>query len=218
LLRRSRFALLVLGLSCVAASAAQADSILYQIAVGNTAVAPYTGPYADVTVNRTSSTMATITFSSNNDGVYTYLFGDGGSVDVNVNATSWTLGSVSGSNGGTGFSVGSFSDGGSGNVDSFGVFNQTVNDFDGFMHAADTVQFTITNNSGSWATAADVLAPNSQGRVAAAHIFVCSGAGTCNQADGAVVTGFAAVPEPSTLALVLLGGSLLGVRTRARRS
>jgi PEP-CTERM motif len=208
---------LVLGLWLVGPSGAKADSILFQITAGNTAISPYSGPYADVTVNRTSSTTATITFSSNTVGLYTYLFGNGGSVDVNVNASSWTLGSFSGSNSGTGFSPGPFSDGGSGNIDSFGIFNQTVNSFDGYMHSSSLVSFVITNTSGTWASASDVLTPNSQGSVAAAHIFVC-GPGTCDAGTPALATGFAAVPEPSTLALVVLGGSLLGVRQRRPRS
>lgn len=208
----------MLGLLLVGPSGARADSILYQLSLGNAAISGYAGPYADVTVNRTSLTAATITFTSDSVAGNTYLLGDGASGAVNVNAATWTVGSFVVSNGGIGFTPGPLSDGGSGNVDGWGVFNQTVNSFDGYTHSADVVQFTITNTSGSWATAADVLTPNADGYVAAAHIFVCSGAGSCNASSGALATGFAAgvVPEPSTLSLVLLGGSLLGVRRRSR--
>jgi hypothetical protein len=174
-------AILTLALLLAGASGATADSILYPVTAGNTAISGYAGPYADVTVDRTSATTATITLTSDTVGGNTYLFGDGSSAAVNVNAASWTLGSFVASNAGTGFSPGALSDGGSGNVDGFGVFNQTVNSFDGFMHAADFVQFTITNTSGTWADAASVLTPNADGNVAAAHIFVCTGTGTCNQ-------------------------------------
>jgi hypothetical protein len=213
--------LALLGVLAVGAAAARADSIPYLISAGNTAVSAYPGPYAEVLVDLTSSTMATITFTSNSVGGYTYLFGDGASAAVNVNATSWTVGSFAASNAGTGFSPGTLSNGGSGNVDSFGVFNQTVNDFDGFMHAADSVQFTITNTSGTWATAGDVLTPNADGNVAAAHLFVCSadGYGNCNQADGALTTGFASqVPEPSTALLVGVASSILAARRPRRRN
>lgn len=205
-------------LALIGAPAAQADSIVYQITAPNTVVSPYSGPYADVTVDRTSGTTATITFSSNTVAGNTYLFGDGSSVDVNVNAAGWTIGSISSSNSGTGFSPGTFTDGGSVNVDSFGVFNQTVNDFDGFMHAADTVSFLLTNSSGSWASAGDVLVANTAGFQAAVHLFVCADSGSgCDQSAGALVTGYAAVPEPSTFALVLMGLTALAARRSLRR-
>lgn len=206
------------GLALIGAPAAQAAPIVYQLTAPNTALSPYSGPYADVTVDLTTGTTATITFSSNTVAGNTYLFGDGSSVDVNVNATSWTIGSISSSNGGTGFTPGTFSDGGSLNVDSFGVFNQTVDDFDGFSHAADTVSFVLTNTSGSWASAADVLGANSDGFWAAAHVFVCADSGSgCDQSAGALVTGFAAVPEPSTLALLLMGVTALAAHRSRRR-
>src|SRR5260221_13816806 len=116
--------------------------------------------------------------------------GDGSSVAVNVNATSWTLNNIVGSNSGTGFTPGPYSDGGSGNVDGFGVFNQKANSFDGFTHSSDTIKFVLTNNSGTWAAATNVLTANANGALAAAHIFVTSS--PANAANGAIATGFAA--------------------------
>jgi hypothetical protein len=213
-------AALVLALSLLGAPSVRADLITYGITAGNTALSPYAGPYASVTVDRTSTTTATITFTSNSVAGNTYLLGDGGIADVNVNATSWTIGGFSSTNAGIGFSPASLSNTGSGNVDSFGVFNQTLKNFDGFTYAADSVTFTLTNASPTWATAADVLTPNADGNVAAAHIFVCTdiGGGTCDQAAGALTTGFAAqVPEPSTALLLGLGGSILAARRPRRR-
>lgn len=205
-------ALLALGFSTFGASSARADSIVYQLTTGNSAVSGYAGPYAGVAVDLTSSTTATITFTSNTVAGNTYLFGDSSSVAVNVNATSWTATGFSGSNSGTGFTTPSLSDSGSGNVDSFGVFNLTVKDFDGLMYSADTLSFTLTNTSGTWANASSVLAANANGNVAAAHIFVCADTspGSCDASVPALTTGYVSqLPEPSALALLLVGGSML---------
>jgi len=211
-----RSALVLLGFAALlGASSARADTISYSLTVGNPGLAGFPGPYADVLVDRTSSTTATITFTSNTVGGNTYLLGDGGSADVNVNAATWTVGSFSSSNAGVGFTPGPLSDGGASAVDGHGIFNQTVDSFDGYTHSADTISFIITNTSGTWANAASVLVENASGNVAAAHIFVCSGTGSCDASSGALTTGFATVPEPSTA--LLLGGSLLALALTRRR-
>jgi hypothetical protein len=193
---------------------AHADMITYDINVPNTALSGLTGPYATATVDLTSSTMATITFTSLTAAGNIYLLGDGGSVDVNVNAASWTLSNILGSNAGIGFTPGPWSSGGSGNVSSFGVFNQTINSFDGLGHSSDTISFDLQNTSGTWASAADVLTGNAAGNSVAAHIFVTSN--PANAANGALVTGFATddggsnVPDAAST-LGLLGLALTGV-------
>ena len=198
---------------------AKADSITFNLTVPNAGISPYPGPYISVTVNRTSSTTATITFSSLSAAGNVYLMGDGASVAVNVNATSWTLGAPTGSNSGTGFSPGPYSNGGSGNVDGFGVLNQTINSFDGFTHSSSTISFTLTNTSGIWGSAASVLVANANGAMAAAHIFVTKL--PVNSRNGALATGFAAnggaqqVPDGG--ATVLLLGAALGALGMARR-
>jgi hypothetical protein len=198
---------------------ASADSVSFDLGTGNSAISGFPGPYATVTVDRTDSTHATITFTSLTNSGNIYLLGDGGSVDVNVNATSWTLSGINGSNGGTGFTPGPWSDGGSGQVDGFGVLNQTINSFDGFTHSSDTISFTLTNTSGTWAAAGSVLKPNDGGSEAAAHIFVTSS--PANASNGALATGFAAngglvsSPEPSSLSM--FGVGLLGLLGLARR-
>src|SRR6266851_3601504 len=87
-----------------------------------------------------------------------------------------------------------------------GVFNQTINNFDGASDAETSVLFTLTNNSGTWASAADVLTANGQGFDAAAHVICLTGSG-CENAlgEGTPLTffvaegGSAAVPDPGSM-------------------
>lgn len=206
---------LFVALLLVCPTAVLADTFSSTLDTGNSAISGFTGPFGTVSVDLTSSTTALITFTSLTNSGNIYLFGDGGSVDVNINATSSTISGITGSNAGTGFtSGGPFTAAGSGNVDGFGVFNQTIDTFDGFTHSSDTISFTVTDNSGTWASASNVLTPNSDGFDAAAHIFVTSS--PANAANGAIVTGFAAesggpvtAPEPSSV--FLLGAGVLAL-------
>jgi hypothetical protein len=196
----------------------KADTQTFSISVGNPAVSGFPGPYATLVVNRTDTTHATLTFTSLTNSGNIYLMGDGSSVAVNVRASSWTLGAISGSNAGTGFTPGPYSDGGSGNVDGFGILNQTINSFDGFTHSSDTISFTLTNNSGTWNNANQVLIANSNGVFAAIHVFVT--ASPANAANGALATGFAGnggsfVPDGG--ATVMLLGMALGALGMVRR-
>jgi hypothetical protein len=188
---------------------AKADTTSFDLTVGNSAISGFSGPYATVLINRTSSTSATITFTAKSG----FLIGDGGSADVNVNAApgTWTIGSFSwtGGNAST-----AFSDGGSGNVDGFGTFNQTTNNHDGFASAVTSETFTLTLTSGSWASVFDVLAlttGHNGGWLAAAHIFVI--------ADSGILTGFAAGPGtvPDGGTTVMLLGMALGALGMVRR-
>ncbi len=193
---------------------AKADSITFDLTTGNSAISGYPGPYASVLVNRTSTTTATITFTSLTNSGKIYLFGDGSTVAVNVNAASWTLGPVTGSNAGTGFTLATYSNAGSQNVDGFGIFNQTIDSDDGYTHSSDTVSFTLTDTSGTWANAMAVLLANDRGSLAAAHIFVT--AFPANAQNGALATGFAGngtttdVPDSGSTVL-LLGAALSAI-------
>jgi protein with PEP-CTERM/exosortase system signal len=191
----------------------EADTITFDLTTGNSAISGYPGPYASVLVNRTSTTTATITFTSLTNSGRIYLFGDGSSVGVNVNAASWTLGPITGSNAGAGFSPASYSNAGSQNVNGFGIFNQVIDSGDGFTHSSDTISFSLTDTSGSWASAMAVLLANSTGSLAEAHVFVTDF--PADASNGAIATGFASngadtVPDSGTT-VALLGIALVGI-------
>jgi hypothetical protein len=196
----------------------QANAFTSTLNKGNTALSGFSGPFGTVTINLVNSTTATVTFTSNTVNGNIYLFGDGSSVALNVNATSFSVSSITGTNAGTGFSPGPLSFAGAGTVDGFGNFNLTINSFDGFTHSSDTISFTLTNTSGTWSSAANVLAFNAKGFDAAAHIFVTSS--PANAANGALTTGFAGenaggVPDGGTTVMLL--GAALGALGMARR-
>lgn len=225
--RKGAIAALALAVAVMTPMVARADSISFDIDSPNTAISGYTGPYGTVEVNRTSTTTATITFTALNNGGNFYLFGGAQALNVNVNATSFTVGTPTGSGGNYG------GDGAHGiqtpssaqNADGWGSFNVSFDNFDGAGNALKTASFTLTNTSGTWATAADVLTANSNGATVAAHIFVF--ASDSPYTNTALATGFAAdggnntteeVPEPASIAMVgfgLLG--MAGYRWRRRR-
>jgi hypothetical protein len=189
---KSLFALSAVALA-IAGVPAHADIAVYTLTQFN--VPGFTSPFGTVTVNRTSTTTATLTY----DAAAGYVFIDGGAAAANINATTWTLGSISGTPG-AGFGVATYSDGGAGNEDGWGSFNQTINQSDGFADGSVQIVFSITDTSGTWADAASVLIantdPNGGHHFVAAHIAGCTdSAGTqipCTPTSTNVqLTGFA---------------------------
>ena len=203
-------------------SNAWANSIaIYDLGTGNASpgLACCTGPYAQVTIDLITSTTAEVTFDSLTNGGYIYLMGANQGVGINVNGTATTTG-ITATNSIAGFSP-SASDGGGGTFDGFGNFSNSVQFADGFTGTATEVSFLLTDTSGTWSSAANVLAGNSDGNSLAIHGFAC--ATPCTAAEGAAFTGFATgntpvVPEPKTLPVVcgLLGLVAVGVRFRKR--
>jgi hypothetical protein len=205
------------------ASAARADA-LYYIDTPNLGLSGYTGPYINLSISLLDPVTAIVTFTSDTaasgnanctaTAPCTYLMGGTSAVALNV-AGSFTFNPAA-----IAFapsSAGGFTSGGAGNVSEFGNFNLTIDDFDGFSHAADSISFTLTNTGGTWSNAASVLMPNDKGYLAGSHVFVQSAA-----CQGACVTGFAAdsspVPEPATFAMSGAGILLVGaVIRRAKR-
>ena len=217
--------MLALFMSCI--PPALADSIAtIDLTSPNAALSGYTGPFATLTIDLTSSTTATITFTSDVHSGYIYLMGGTNAVDLNVNATSFAVSTISGTNFMSGFQTPSLSNGGSGNVDGFGTLNLNINAFDGFTHSATSISFTLTNTSGTWGTANDVLIANSNGALAAIHGFAClDSPNVCTSSTGASATGFVAngggvsVPETGQFTallagIVCFGGILISGRRR----
>jgi len=203
-----------------------AADFVFDLNTGSPQSPPFFPDFAKVDVHLQDSTNATITFTSlkNDLNNMTYLLGSGSqgpaAVAVNVNAKLWTVSSITGSNSGLAFSPGQFTKGGSGTMGVFGTFNQTINDQLGFIHAATSLSFTLTNLSGTWTDASNVLAQNERGGFAAGQIFVSSI--PADYTSSLAGDGFASnlrinvpVPEPATL--LLFGSGLLVLACLRRR-
>ena len=222
-MRISRIALAPLA-ACLMVIAASANAQVYTIDVGNSAISPYSPPYATATINLVDATHANVTFASLSHDGYVFLMGSSQGVDVNVNASSFSVSNLTWANVYSGFTdpgAGTYSVT-SGNVSTFGVFNTVIDFFDGFKNTASTFSFSLTNTGGTWASAASVLTPNASGNSAAIHGYVCADP-TCTMQAGAVATGYASdgvtppIPEPETYAMLLAGLTLLGFTALRRR-
>jgi hypothetical protein len=179
--------------------------------------------FGDVCINLAGQT-ATITFTAANN----YQFLDSSITGVQVNASSFSEAFVSEAPGTNTGPSGDFPKVDlNQNVNGYGTFNLTWDNFDGAANAENTFVFTVTNTSGTpWASAADVITPNLQGFDAEAHVICLAGSG-CEAAGtgGVPLTFFVAegegtiVPEPRFYGLLLVGlMGLIGVMLRRRRA
>jgi hypothetical protein len=205
-----------LSLALLAGSATQARAnFLLSLNAPNSAVSPFTGPYGTVNFVRNSSTSYTVTLTALNNGGKFYLFGDGGTIGVNFNGAVSLFGSISHTNplGGSSPALG-----GAGNISDFGNFSFSIDNGQGAANAVDTLTFTVTKDSGSWATDADLLVNNSDGFSVVGHVFVYDNASY--NGGTATSTGFAGngntgpgpnVPAPPTAILAAAGGLSFGL-------
>jgi hypothetical protein len=185
-----------------------------------------TGPYATVTITLITPTTANVEFDSLSNGGNLYLMGGASAADLNVNATSFSVGPVTEANTQTGFSPTWSSNDlfSTSSVDGFGKFNLNVNNSDGSADSATKISFTLTDTSGTWSSAANVVIVNSGGYLAADKIFPCPNdppLHPCSSSSTIGTGGFAAgnvvTPTPEPASMLLFGTGLLVIGTVVRR-
>ena len=206
------------------ASPAHADLVTQYLTYGTPTIFPRTNaiPYASVTIDLTNPTTVNISFQAL--GNYTIE-----SADVNLNVSGdpgFTVTIPTVSNSYNGFTpvlccaaIGNPGD----TVADLGNFTIIFEDFYGptFVDSATNISFSVTNTSGTWSSAADVLQSNDQDEDAAALTYVCN-TDPCTLAGGASNTGYATdgpvpVPVPAPLigrglpVLLAVSGVFVGI-------
>ena len=161
-------------------------------------VSGYSGPFGEVSIVLNANGTASVTFTADAG----YEFVDSQIADLNVN------GNVTVTNLSSDFTATANQSPGQ-QVDGWGRFNLTIDAHDASI-GYTSITFTLTNNSGTWASANDVLTLNAAGYQEAAHVRVV----------GTTLTGFATegaggVPDGGTTVMLL--GMALGALGMARR-
>jgi len=217
-------AAVLIGLAGLSLQQVKADNSTFFLTTSN--IPGFVGPInmvqVSITTNGTSA--ATVTFTSQTANVggtdYIFMIGNGSAFDLNTSAAATTGTYAFTQPAGGGFALPSVvTPNVSGQVDGFGVLNNTNTMFNGFDHAVTSVSFILTKANGNWGAAANVLAANANGAIAAAHIFITQAPGAL--ANGATFTGYAAnggsVNTPDGGTTVMLLGVALGALGMARR-
>jgi hypothetical protein len=217
--------LLLLTVAAPTASADITTILLTNSNVAPTVVAP--AYYVKVTVDRTDTTHATITFTtvgSASSGLL--MINQAMSLNVNgpfeVTATS---GFVAINNCGSDTPVGNACvDYGNHNVSEFGTYNVTIRNKGGTGDGVTTISATLHKTSGTWASAAAVLSANGDGGAAASHVSFVNGGCTGFASNGGASSSTPAgpcgtstnVPEPNSLVLLAsgIGGLCLAASRR----
>jgi hypothetical protein len=216
----------------LAFGAAPVHAAVYTLGLGNPSISGFLPPYGKVDVTGTdgggNTAVIELTAFDSTDGLWHYLFGDGGilGLELSPNGTVTASGLNANKVGFPGSTPGVITEEGSGNLDGWGVFNYTLKAHDGFNDAVTYMKFTLTGTAGLWTTDTAVLTNNIQGHVAAAHVFIAErhdGLLTDWTDTQATITGFATVgnpiPEPASViawsVLALIGLGYGGWRRRA---
>lgn len=177
-----------------------------------------TGPFATMSVDLTSLTTAVITLTGDSNGTYQYLIGDDSqALALNIDATNASVSGISATYL-PGFTANTYTPkyyfASPQGYDSLGYFNLNINGSGaGYDTAATEISFTVTDLSGSWGSAYEVLTSqgNDYGHDVglpwyACPLSDCTASPTLSE-DGHGTAGAAPVPEPASIAL--LGGVLL---------
>jgi hypothetical protein len=203
---------ILIAVACLGLQQAKADTSTFFL--GSSNVGGFNNiNMVQVSITTNGTNRATVSFTSQTANVggtnYIFMIGSNSAFDLNTSAlaTTGNYAFTQPINGG--FSPPSVTGpNGSGQVGPWGAFNNTNDMFNGFSTAVSGVTFTLTRNSGVWGSAANVLLWNANNQVAAAHIFITLAPG--NRSNGAILTGFASVPDGGTT-VMLLGVALGGL-------
>lgn len=178
-----------------------------------------TGPYATLSVDLETTTTALITLTADSTANYQYLIGDDSQAAVlNVNSTNATVTGISATQL-PGFTSISYTPhyyfGSPNGYDSLGYFNVNIDGTgSGFNTAATSISFTLTDVSGTWASAYNVLtnSGNDYNHDVGVPVYVCP-AGSCTATSQITAdhgtAGAAQVPESSSV--LLLGAMMIAL-------